>query len=278
MRNLLLTIASILCIAGCSKEFDNSGVQLVIDGYIDDGGYPVIYVTTTLPITEDITRLEDLDEHLAIFGKATITVDGKTTTLFATPRSTVMPPYVYTTYELKGEAGKTYTLDVTYYDLHATATTTIPEKVALDDIWYEQVNDSLYTIKAKFTDNEEDGDHYKFFSYSEQEDYSNYGSCMMGLLDDGSFASRSVQTDVFKPISMDAQGYSPYFRKGETVHVKFSTLDDDSYEFWTGYEGERMASRIALFPSTNNLKSNINGGLGLWAGYGSTFYTVQIPE
>lgn len=278
MRKLMFILMLILSLSGCDKDFSNDEIKLVVDGYIDDGGNPVIFVTTTLPVRDGATGMKDIKDHLAIFGKITITVDGVTRVMTATPKSTLLPPYEYTHYSLTGEAGKTYTIDVTYYDLHATATTTIPQKTELDEIWTEQITDSLYTIKTRFTDREGKGDHYKFFSYCEGETYTNYGSCMLGLIDDADLNDSVVEATVYRPVTMDTRSYSPYFKKGETVYIKFCTLDEDSYEFWKDFETQRLGSRIALFPSSNNIHHNVEGGLGLWAGYGASFYTVHIPE
>ena len=278
MRKLLSILALILSVTGCQKDFGEGEAKLVVDGYIDEGGSPVIFVSTTLPVSNKATSMSDIKDHLAIFGKIAITVDGQTSVMTATPKSKLLPPYEYTHYSIKGEAGKTYTIDVTYYDLHASATTTIPPKAELDEIWYEPINDSLYTIKARFTDREGTGDHYKFFAYTENETYLNYGSCLMGLLDDADFKDSTVETTIYKPVTMDTRTYSPYFKKGETAHIKFCTLDDASYEFWKGFESERLSSRIALLPSSTNIQHNIEGGLGLWAGYGASYYTIHIPE
>lgn len=35
-------------------------------------------------------------------------------------------------------------------------------------------------------------------------------------------------------------------------------------------------SRNLLFPVTNNLHSNIDGGLGYWFGYGACFATLTV--
>ena len=70
--------------------------------------------------------------------------------------------------------------------------------------------------------------------------------------------------------------FTPFFKENEIVRVKFSSLGEEGYAFWRSFEDMAALSRIPLMPVNSNLKSNVQGALGYWLGYGSSFYEVRI--
>jgi len=65
-----------------------------------------------------------------------------------------------------------------------------------------------------------------------------------------------------------------YFEVGDTVSLKFCTIDEEQFNFWNVYQSKVIASANPLATSNNQLQSNIHGGLGVWTGYGATYYLV----
>jgi hypothetical protein len=55
-------------------------------------------------------------------------------------------------------------------------------------------------------------------------------------------------------------------------------LDKESWEYWNDFEEVQSLSSNPLFPVSTDIRSNIKGGLGYWAGYGSAYYKVSIPD
>ena len=55
--------------------------------------------------------------------------------------------------------------------------------------------------------------------------------------------------------------------------VKFISIGYKEYDFYTSMENN-VASAGDLFSTPANVKSNINGGLGIWAGWGPAYDTV----
>jgi hypothetical protein len=71
--------------------------------------------------------------------------------------------------------------------------------------------------------------------------------------------------------------YYPYFLKGDTVTVKWSNIDQAQYNFWNSLEYEEN-NELNPFANPIVVASNINGGLGIWGGYGSTYKTMIVPK
>ena len=64
-----------------------------------------------------------------------------------------------------------------------------------------------------------------------------------------------------------------YFKNGDTVVVQFVSLDRPNFYYFRALE-DQWATNGSPFASPGNLPSNINGGLGVFSGYGSAYDTV----
>ncbi len=63
--------------------------------------------------------------------------------------------------------------------------------------------------------------------------------------------------------------------KNDIVLLRIAHINENTYKFWRSVE--RMSnSNNNPFAEPMNLSSNINNGLGIWAGYGVSYYYVPI--
>jgi hypothetical protein len=69
--------------------------------------------------------------------------------------------------------------------------------------------------------------------------------------------------------------FDTYFIAGDTVDLKFRTQPKAGYDFWTSWQNEVLNAQNPIFPAHTNLKSNINGGIGIWCGYGTYNYRIK---
>lgn len=58
-----------------------------------------------------------------------------------------------------------------------------------------------------------------------------------------------------------------YYQVGDTIAVKFVSIGFNEHEFYTSYDENTSAAR-RLFGNPVNARTNITGGLGIWAGWG----------
>jgi hypothetical protein len=130
-------------------------------------------------------------------------------------------------------------------------------------------------IKASFIDNKETKDYYKTFVLS-PDDNNQFLSSFMGNLDDDDFSTDTIDIAVLKGRSIYNNRFSPLFKIGESISVKFCHIEENAYHFWNEYEKALYFSRNPIFSTRMNLPSNITGGLGYWFGYGSTYYNLII--
>ena len=61
----------------------------------------------------------------------------------------------------------------------------------------------------------------------------------------------------------------------DVVLIKFCQIDEISLKFWRGLV-RQAGTNGNPFAEPSNLPSNINGGLGVFTGYGAVYYKVPI--
>ena len=64
----------------------------------------------------------------------------------------------------------------------------------------------------------------------------------------------------------------------DTIRVQLSTQTRESHDYWNAYQDELLNGQNPLFPAHASLPTNIRGGIGIWAGYGSTQRTVVLRQ
>lgn len=275
----VFVLFAIMSFACQGDELIEVSPQLVVEGWIDDGGFPVVIVTTTVPIQKEYKDVATLEECLIRWAKVTVSDGDTTVVLTGKVDKKHFPSYIYTTGQLRGEVGKHYRLTVEYGDFFAEAETSVPCPVKVDSFMIEPVNDdSLCQITACFTDNPLSVNYYAFFCMEETQDTpSSFRLSPQGIFWDSATDS-VIRVPVYMPTSLfkTAEEYSRYFSVGDSVIVKFVNMDADSYKFWNSFEEIRMLSRNPLFPVSDNMDSNIRGGLGYWCGYGASYYSVKF--
>ena len=160
---MLLLLLACLCV-GCEEtEVKQVPPQLVVEGWIDSGGFPIVKLTTTVPVSKQAQSTDSLDRFLVRWAKVTVSDGTREVVLTGMPNRDYFPPYIYTTSEMRGEVGKTYTLKVDYQDFHAHAVTTIPKPVALSRISAEKIPlyPEWFKLRIDFKDDPTTTDYYK---------------------------------------------------------------------------------------------------------------------
>ena len=146
----LLTIALVL-MYGCKGDYGNDEPsQLVVEGWIDNGEFPMVFVTRSVPISEEYQEISNLGQYLERWAKVTISDGEREEVLVGRLNHSYYPPFYYTTSYMRGEPGKTYRLHVEGSGgLTADAETTITSETAvIDSFWVTPVenNDTLYQL------------------------------------------------------------------------------------------------------------------------------------
>jgi hypothetical protein len=278
IRYLICCIAVILFNA-CNNETDSSDFEstIIVEGEIESGNFPEVILTRNVPY---YVQLDSTDFLYLVLRQAKITVsDGEKSEILTLKYSNNnFPPYYYKGNEIVGEPGKTYTLTIEYGEKTLTATTTIPNPVSLDSVWFKlnAASDSLGKIKALLKDNSNIHSYYRIFTKILSRQTEFYPT-LVSVFDDKAFNG----LDYIFTLSNGPESYLKIddtefnYILGDTVLVKIATIDENTFNFWESYQDEVINGTNPFASSNHSIISNINGeGKGIWGGYGSNTYLI----
>lgn len=300
----------IICLCGiiaCEKDITvdlpKAEQKLVVEGTIEPGQPPLVILTKSIGYFEpaDTKTIESLFVH-----NAEVTVNDGTNTVQLTEICSQNLPdsikmliaqlagipaeqlfavnyCVYTTINpiMTGQEGKFYTLTIKSEGKVYTSVTQIPPVVYPDSFYFrtQPGYDSLGYLWVHFTDPSQPGNFYRIFTKRKNKD-TRFLPVMGSVYDDrfingqtlDFYFARGHEFNSQKPDDVGER--SLYWCKGDTIYIKFCTMDEASYNFWASYENELYTAGNP-FASPNTIATNITGGaLGVWCGYGVFMDTV----
>lgn len=284
MKTLLYTILCMLIatLAACEPDWDFSSdyePQVVVEGGIEANGFAKVYLSQSkvLNSTWDSIALTKLPIMSA---KVTVSDGNRTEILVGRVDDNRLPYFVYTGSQVRGEPGKVYTLTVIYRGKEITAHTTIPEPILLDSLRLQPTQgcDTLYQTTGYFDDPAGEANYYKVFTRVEGRD-KDYYNAFMGTFSDEVLVPPVAKVEIHRGFRhTELKKYTPFFVPGEKVDICFSQITEESFRFWSQYENEVINSGNPVFPNTTNLPGNIEGGLGIWTGYGTAIYHIEVKD
>lgn len=173
--------------------------------------------------------------------------------------------------------GRAYDLNVRVGDTLITSRTTIPKLIPLDSIWFEPVPgkmiDSFAQMICSISDEPGERNYYRYFTGKSGEALvANFSSVTDDFLFDGQEFQFPLQKA--EPPGTPFSDTLGYFRIGDTIRIKWCNLDRDHFDFWNTLEVSR--TRQGPFSSYLRVKSNINGGIGIFGGQNCIYYTIPV--
>lgn len=280
MKFNIILFVSVLLLSGCSEiVFPLNEPALAVEGWIEDDGHPIVIVTSSVTVSQEYQDWDTLRDHMIRWARVTVSDGEQSVVLTGKYSNKHFPPYIYTTARLRGEAGKTYSLMVEYENYVETAVTTIPQPIPFEYIKVVSKDDG-YGIVAGFKDNAQTKDYYRMFTMVEKVD-STYKPSFMGLVDDAVLTDGVSELSVYSAFVSDfgAVQRSPMsFLENDVVRLRFSTMEEVIFDYWTDYDDVTSLSSNPFFPVNKKIRSNVSSGMGYWAGYGSTYHKVSIAD
>jgi hypothetical protein len=316
MKNTLHTVLlfSICCLLlACEKEVDIQvpvdTPEVVIEGRVENGLPPLVFVSTTRGFFEP-TGFDDFaalyrddaqvrvngvalervcsdeipEELLPFFAEATgIPVDALA--------QTSLCGYVGFNPSLIGQENTTYRLEVDVLDKNLDAVAHIPYMHAPDSVWFRLwANSPKYGfVFANLSDPDTVNNAYRVFTRrietanseypSDQTFYAPLGAAFA----DDFFNGETIEVGFTRgqpPNSTrpgDSGEQARFFETGDVFVFKFCNTTRPVYDFFRTFEAQ-LGSNGSPFAAPNNLITNINGGLGIWAAYACVSDTIFAEE
>ena len=293
MKKILLYFTLILFVA-CETDIDielpEYQNKLVVEGYIENDEYAKVVITKSLPYFSTINFETLFTDLIVNDAKVTITSGkGESEVLEFTidPESPLY--FSYQGRSLKGECNESYTLTIEWNDKIFTANTSIPETFDLDSIWIEHFveTDTLGSVRMILTDNPAKRDYYQFkvkIHHGEKLRDRLWAYCLPLVFDDATFNGINFTYEIVRasPSTLHATllsdeeketYYRSHFEVGDTILIKHSLMDHDSYRFWITAMNEITFGQNVFMsppPIQSNIKCNTGEKvLGVWCGFAS---------
>ncbi len=313
--NIKHLIVVLLCVFGlfaCEKEFSpdlpTTAEDIVVEGYIESVPQgrqtipPYVLLTKAIPFFREIKSFNGL----YVNGAEVWVSDGKDSARlqefcwksldsaskkivalnFAIDLDSVNANFDFCAYidfaqKIKPTIGKTYFLRIkTKEGALLTAKTTIPRLVPIDTAAFikppgTNKNDSMAQMRPTIRD-PQGRDYYRYFT---SVNGSSYVVARNSVVDDAFFDGQRTTFNLLntQPRKKDAPPETfGLFSRGDTVSVKFSSIDKAHFDFWSTLEFN--SNNGGPFASYTKVKHNIVGGLGIWGAYTSTFYDAIVPK
>ncbi len=273
---ILVFIPAVLA---CEKELDldvpTPENKVVVDGYIEAGRHPVVYLTQSFPFFEEIDE-DKLFENIVAVAKVTVSTDDQSEILTLERDTSVYPPFYYTGIDILGEPGKRYDLRVDFQGNVITASTTIPPVAELDSLWFIRENDSLGYIRFRLSDNAHEKNYYRTFYRVLGKD-DRFVPSYINALNDRYFNGQTGDFSIYKNVNelTDLYYNDKFFEVGQNVRIKIASMDKAHFDFWNSFQGKNLGL-TSFTAEPGSIESNVNGGLGVWGGYGSTIYSIVL--
>lgn len=309
---LLFALALLGCEKDITVDLPTTEPRIVVEGTIETGQPPVVILTRTQGFFEP-TSVASIAN--AFVSEATVTVfDGSTTHVLDRLCSSLIPDSlldeaaattgidadllananicVWTKLDgtLLGVNGRSYRLEVDADGNTLRSTTTIPEPIGADSLWFRLAeqrpnDDTLGFVWARISDPDTIGNHYRWLAQrinagpdGQPKDrsyvapfFSVYEDRFVnGLTFDFAFSRGALP---FSDAEDDENEERGFFKVGDTVAVKFANIGRAEYLFYNSFQNN-AATQGDVFSTPANVISNIEGGLGVWAGYGVVLDTM----
>lgn len=271
----------------CEREIDielpNAEDLLVVEGSIEPGKAPVILITRNRGFFNDFpTDLNTLLTEFVVTDAIVTVSDGVNSEVLELKIDPINYPFVYYSgISIIGEVGKSYSLSITYNGQVLTSQTQINESVPLDSTWFgldpfNNEEDSLGVLYGEIMDPAATGNAYRLFSKRNSE--TNFFPVSGAHFNDDFVNGQKV-------VFFNGQSSKPFFASdtfnreaffyslGDTIYSKFCTIGRNEELFFNTLDAA-LGSNGNPFASPVIVKSNIQGGLGIWCGYSPSYDTI----
>ena len=188
--------------------------------------------------------------------------------------------YIDTSNSITGIGGAAYELLVQTEEKILSATTTIPIKQDINFLRYELNNENPGFAEVFVNITVPDNfDAFVLLATRRSDTTAFYIPDYFGggLSDNGIYAgSGTIELPLLRGYSTDEDpdlSVLGMFEVGDEVTLKWQNIDEDTYNFWFSVFND---GGDTPFSSATIAQSNVNGGVGIWAGYNTSYTTITI--
>ncbi|MBO4231889.1 MAG: DUF4249 domain-containing protein, partial [Bacteroidales bacterium] len=281
----------LLC--ACQKEINvklpDYDKKLVVEGFVVNGQHPTVILTRSIAYLSDI-NIDTLKNNIMVNDAVITVTSSKGETEVLQYRLSADSPigFAYVAENMVGELGVDYDLNIEWRGKTYTSKTSVLYPFQLDSTWLAFHGDSSATIRIKLSDDPAKTDYYHFCVkvYCEKFIDKQWVTSIPVAFDDGTFNGQTFNYEIMRgnPSALfmpqmseeeEKEYYRMTFRPGDTVVLRSSAIDYNSYRFWSS-AGSDIIFGQNPFLSPAPIISNIKGNdvLGVWCGFAAQYDTL----
>ncbi len=294
----------ILLLLGCATPVEPDQEifieEIVVEGYIEAGpgaNPPFVLLSRSTAFLDSISaenineaiirdarvRIDDGTDSYELTPICLSTLDSAIATLIRDqlrlPATSALDPCVYldVSNSIIAESGSSYRLLIEVDDLVLTAETKIPDFIPLEDFEWSDAPGTLGAgfrqLKTRISDPVDTLNYYRYLTSI------NDGPFLAGLAsvtDDALFDGQSFDVTLQKsePPGEPFDDEYGLYEVGDTVGIRWMTLDEQHFDFWNTLEFSR--ANQGPFAGYTRVRSNISGGIGIWGGAHVDIYNLIV--
>jgi hypothetical protein len=254
---VLFVMLSTSCRKDVVLELPEYTQKVVIEGSIETGSAALVFLSYSVPYFGEFDYTQP--EKAFIKGATVVVSDGVTNDTLRELDPNL--GYIYIGRNVVGRENRDYTIKVTVDGQTFETSTHIGTPVHLDSLYFITENDSLGLMGQKFSEPPGSGNSYRWTAKRLHHDLY-YASPFNSVFDDKfvdgqtfEFAyDRGPQPNQLQEYREDPE--RGYYKRGDTVVVKFSSIGRREYDFWFSYY-QNKSSNGNPFSAPSNIKEHV---------------------
>lgn len=286
-----MAFIGLLALCSCEKDIDlnlkDSAPVLTVDAQIENDQAPRVILTKSFSYYQKIDA-SLLAGSFVRNAEVYMSNGSRTHRLkeYAVPLAPGFAAYYYSTDSadlataFAGELNKSYTLRIVSEGKEYTANTNIPANVNFpDSLWFKAAprnpDTSLRVLYMRATDPPGRGNYVRYFTKKNSDPFLPGENVFDDQVIDGTTYEIQLPQGIDRNNSISRD--SSFYRRGDTVTLKFCAINKASYNFWNTWEFSYQSIGNP-FAQPNKVLGNIsNGALGSFIGYGAGYRTLIAP-
>jgi hypothetical protein len=293
-RFLYMMLLMFSVITSCEQTIEldlpEAEPKIVVDAYIETGLPPYVLLSRTSGYFDPVSSTSIINDAISgaivFVSDETDTVQLHELTINGVVQKGLYVALDTVTYAfmMTGIPGRTYQLFITTPDgKQVSSSAKLQQPVPLDSVWFQLVdgNDSLGLAYGRLNEPDTLGNCYRWLAKRIGKD--DVFIAPLGAVFDDRFVN-NLEFDLFynrgsiqnSQAVDDNNEEAGLFKRGDTIVVKFAAIDRGVYEFWRDAE-QQISNNGSPFAVPSNIKSNIIGGIGLFATYAPAYDTIIAP-
>lgn len=281
----------LLVFCSCEKDIDlnlkESAPVLTVDAQIENGQAPRVVLTKSFSYYQKIDAA--LLASSFVRNAEVYLSNGSLTHRLKEYALPLAPGFVAYYYSLdsanlatafEGELNRSYILRIVAEGKEYTSTTDIPASVNFpDSLWFKRApqnpDTTLRVLVMRATDPTGRGNYVRYFTKKNSDPFLPGENVFDDQVIDGTTYEIQLPQGIDRNNIINRD--STFYRKGDTVTLKFCAINRASYNFWNTWEFAYQSIGNP-FAQPNKVLGNIsNGALGAFTGYGAGYKTLIAP-